>query len=77
MIETTQFCLWKERVNRIVLKYKIGTQSDRKSQKRGGHHYGTSLPCISMGVTPLGMPPPQPPPEFNITILIDTMQIEE
>ncbi len=35
MIETNRFFLQKEGVNGIVLRYKIGTQSDRKSQKRG------------------------------------------
>ncbi len=36
-------------VNRIVLRDKIGTQSDWKPPK-WGHHCGTSLPCPSMGV---------------------------
>ncbi len=35
VIETNWFFLQKEGVNRIVLRYKIGTQSDWKSPKRG------------------------------------------
>ncbi len=53
VIETNQFFLQREGVNCIVLRYKIGTESDWKSPK-WGHHRGTAIPCTSMGV-----PPPQ------------------
>ncbi len=34
-----------------MLRYKIGTQFYRiENLKNGGHHHGTSLPCLSMGV---------------------------
>ncbi len=55
MIETNQFFLLKDGVNQIVMRHKIGTQSDRKSQKQRGDHREISLPWPSMGVPSLGV----------------------
>ncbi len=49
MIETNWFFLQKEAVIEIMMRHKLRTQWDRKSQN-GGHHLGTSLPCPSMWV---------------------------
>ncbi len=54
VIETNRFFLQKEGVNRIVLRYKIGTQSDRKSQKWGSSP--RNLPTMpKYGSTPRGL----------------------
>ncbi len=63
MIETNRFFLQKEGVNRIVLRYKIGTQSDRKSQKRGSSPRNL-LTMPKYGSTP---PPPAPIPKWGQT----------
>ncbi len=56
MIETNRFFLQKEGVNRIVLRYKIGTQSDGKSQTRGSSPQ--NLPTMpKYGSTPLPLGP--------------------
>ncbi len=47
-----QFCLQKEGLNQIMMRHKMGTQSDRKSQKWGSSartlptipKYGRTLP---------------------------------
>ncbi len=46
-----------------MLRYKIGTQFYRiENLKNGGHHHGTSLPCLSMGVhTPAQAITAEPP----------------
>ncbi len=51
MIETNRIFLQKDGVNLIAMPFKIRTQSDRKSKKRG-HYIGTFLPSPSIGVSP-------------------------
>ncbi len=64
MIETNHFFLQKKGVNRIVLRYKIGTQSDWKSPKQGSSP--RNLPTMpKYGCTP--------PPPGNTSHLIDEL----